>query len=37
VELIDYLDQVLKLPLDSTCIKSFVMSNKCDESQQTRS
>src|SRR5580658_924606 len=25
VELIEYFDQVLKLPLDSTCIKSFVM------------
>jgi hypothetical protein len=30
VELIEYFDLVLKLPLDSTCIKSFVMSNKCD-------
>jgi hypothetical protein len=30
VELIEYFDQVLKLPLDSTCIKSFVMSNECD-------
>jgi len=29
VELIEYFDQVLKLPLDSTCIKSFVMSDKC--------
>ena len=32
VELIDYFDQVLKLPLDSTCIKSFVMSDKSDAS-----
>ena len=32
VELIDYFDQVLKLPLDSTCIKSFVLSNKSDVS-----
>jgi hypothetical protein len=29
VELLEYLDQELGLPLDSTCIKSFVMSNKC--------
>ena len=29
VELLEYLDQVLGLPLDSTCIKSFIMSNKC--------
>jgi hypothetical protein len=29
VELLEYLDQALGLPLDSTCIKSFVMSNKC--------
>jgi len=28
VELLEYLDQALGLPLDSTCIKSFVMSNK---------
>ena len=32
VELVDYFDQVLKLPLDSTCIKSFVMSDKSDAS-----
>jgi hypothetical protein len=29
VELLEYLDQALGLPLDSTCIKSFIMSNKC--------
>src|ERR1700692_1925313 len=29
VELLEYLDQVWGLPLDSTCIKSFIMSNKC--------
>jgi hypothetical protein len=28
VELLEYLDQALGLPLDSTCIKSFVMSNQ---------
>ena len=28
VELLEYLDQALGLPLDSTCIKSFIMSNK---------
>jgi hypothetical protein len=27
VELLEYLDQALGLPLDSTCIKSFIMSN----------
>jgi hypothetical protein len=27
VELIEYFDQVLELPLDSTCIRSFIMSN----------
>ena len=29
VELLEYLDRVLGLPLDSTCIKSFIMSKKC--------
>jgi hypothetical protein len=29
VELLEYLDQALGLPLDSTCIKSFIVSNKC--------
>jgi hypothetical protein len=29
VELLEYLDQALGLPLDSTCIKSFITSNKC--------
>jgi hypothetical protein len=29
VELLEYLDQALGLPLDSTCIKDFIMSNKC--------
>src|ERR1700675_1453317 len=29
VELLEDLDQVLGLPLDSTCIKSFIMSHKC--------
>src|SRR5580692_8556745 len=29
VELLEYLDQTLGLPLDSTCIKDFIMSNKC--------
>jgi hypothetical protein len=33
VELLEYLDQALGLPLDSTCIKSFIMSNKCYESR----
>jgi hypothetical protein len=28
VELIEYLDQTLGVPLDSTCIKSFVMSSE---------
>jgi hypothetical protein len=28
VELLEYLDQALGLPLDSTCIKSFIMSTK---------
>ena len=28
VELLEYLDQALGLPLDSTCIKAFIMSNK---------
>ena len=37
VELIEYFDQVLKLPLDSTCIKSFVLSNECDASLRVRS
>jgi hypothetical protein len=32
VDMIEYFDQVLELPLDSTCIKSFVMSNKSHES-----
>jgi hypothetical protein len=30
VELLEYLDQALGLPLDSTCIESFIMSEKCD-------
>jgi hypothetical protein len=29
VELLEYLDQELGLPLDSACIKSFIMSYKC--------
>ena len=29
VELLEYLDQALGLPLDSTCIKSFIMNSKC--------
>ena len=29
VELLEHFDQALGLPLDSTCIKSFIMSNKC--------
>jgi hypothetical protein len=29
VELLEYLDQALGSPLDSTCIKSFITSNKC--------
>jgi hypothetical protein len=33
VELLEYLDQALGLPLDSTCIKSFIMSNKCYRSR----
>jgi hypothetical protein len=33
VELLEYLDQALGLPLDSTCIKSFIMSNKCHGSR----
>ena len=32
VELLEYLDRVLGLPLDSTCIKSFIMSKKCNGS-----
>ena len=28
VELLEYLDQALGLPLDSTCIESFIMSNQ---------
>jgi len=34
VELLEYLDQALGLPLDSTCIKSFIMSNKCGGSRE---
>ena len=30
VELLEYLDQALGLPLDSTCIESFIMSEKWD-------
>lgn len=30
VELLEYLDQALGLPLDSDCIEDFIMSNKCD-------
>src|ERR1700689_2539233 len=30
VELIEYMHQVLKLPLYSACIKSFITSSKCD-------
>jgi hypothetical protein len=29
VELLEYLDQALGLPLDSTCIEAFITSNKC--------
>jgi hypothetical protein len=29
VELLEHLDQALGLPLDSTCIKSFITSNPC--------
>jgi hypothetical protein len=29
VELLDYLAHALGLPLDATCIESFIMSNKC--------
>jgi AraC family transcriptional regulator of adaptative response/methylated-DNA-[protein]-cysteine methyltransferase len=29
VELLEYLDQALGLPLDSTCIKSFILGNDC--------
>jgi hypothetical protein len=32
VELLEYLDQALGLPLDSTCIESFIMSSPCDGS-----
>src|ERR1700678_4548488 len=32
VELLEYLDQALGLPLDSTCIESFIMSIPCDGS-----
>jgi hypothetical protein len=32
VELLEYLDQALGLPLDSTCIKSFIMSSPGDGS-----
>ena len=37
VELLEYLDQALGLPLDSTCIKSFIMSNKCGGSREPAS
>ena len=37
VELLEYLDQALGLPLDSTCIKSFVMSNQSYRSPRMRS
>ena len=30
VELLEYLNHALGLPLDSTCIESFIVSNKCD-------
>jgi len=33
VELLEYLNQALGLPLDSTCIQSFIMSNKCHGSR----
>jgi hypothetical protein len=33
VELLEYLNQALGLPLDSTCIESFIMSNKCHGSR----
>src|ERR1700684_2539039 len=29
VELLEYLDQALGLPLDSTCIEAFIRSNPC--------
>jgi hypothetical protein len=29
VELLEYLDQAVGLPLDSTCIEAFIMSNEC--------
>jgi hypothetical protein len=29
VELLEYLDQALGLPLDSTCIEAFITSNQC--------